>query len=204
MAWSECLEIWYETIARFLEEQGLRCIDADYSMFTDGTIYVAPYVDDLLIIGPSIDTINELKEALNHRFKFTDLGPCSYYLGMTITRDRAQRTLWLSQAGYLENVLSDYNLKDANPVANSDRDVAPTHGRGEGLPSFLRVHQAVPIDSLLPNVRHAGNSPRYRLRCQMFWGSLRSAFQCRCPWKRVLLCKALSIEWSYKESSTQF
>ena len=63
----------------------------------EGTHLHAVYVDDLLIAGPSKEEIQKLKKALSKRFDMTDLGPCSYYLGMTITRDRKNRTIRLSQ-----------------------------------------------------------------------------------------------------------
>jgi hypothetical protein len=39
-----------------------------------------------------------------------DLGPCSYYLGMTITRDRVNRTLRLGQKAYIEIFLKHYSV----------------------------------------------------------------------------------------------
>lgn len=143
--------IWYETIAKFFEEQGLRCIDADYSVFTDGTTYVALYVDDLLIIGPLIDTINKLKKALSHRFKMVDLGPCHYYLGMEITRDRPRRTLWLSQAGYLDKILLDHKMVDANAVATpmeTSLRLTVAEKDHQSPPSFVKQYQSA-VGSLM-------------------------------------------------------
>ena len=46
-----------------------------------------------------------------------DIGPCSHYLGMAITRDRSHRILRLSQKGYLEKVLRDFNMWESKPVS---------------------------------------------------------------------------------------
>ncbi len=40
----------------------------------------------------------------------TDLGPCSYYLGMTVTWDRVNRTLRLGQAAYVERFLRHHGM----------------------------------------------------------------------------------------------
>ena len=47
----------------------------------------------------------------------TDLGPCAYYLGMTVTRDRANRIIRLGQAVYVERVLRENGMWDAKPVS---------------------------------------------------------------------------------------
>lgn len=44
----------------------------------------------------------------------TDMGPCSYYLGMSITRDRGNRTIRLGQQAYFEKILEDLGFADCN------------------------------------------------------------------------------------------
>jgi hypothetical protein len=113
--------VWYETMAKFLQEElGLEPLDSDMSVFhtTDGRqLIIAVYVDDLLIAGPDMEEIHGVKKILTNRFKMTDLGSCSYYLGMQVTRDRLNRTIKLSQRGYLENVLEQFGMSDCKPVA---------------------------------------------------------------------------------------
>ena len=111
--------VWYQTFANFMKELGLFPIDADYSVFTDpgtGTI-VALYVDDVLVTGPNRADIQRIKDALNAKFHMTNLGPCAYYLGMTVTRDRANRIIRLGQAAYVERVLRDNGMWEAKPVS---------------------------------------------------------------------------------------
>jgi hypothetical protein len=88
--------IWYQTLTNFLRDLSFEPINADLSIFVRSGLYIAVYVDDLLIIGPSIVEIKRIKRSLRNRFHMTDLGPCSYYLGMTIRRDRQNRILYLS------------------------------------------------------------------------------------------------------------
>src|SRR6202012_951432 len=74
--------VWYNTITQFLKELGFTALSSDLCVFHNAGTYIAVFVDDLLIVGPSKPEITNLKEKLNLRFHMTDLGPCCYYLGM--------------------------------------------------------------------------------------------------------------------------
>lgn len=107
--------VWYNTLATFLSELGFHPLDADSSVFCrEGTI-IAIYVDDLLIAGESKSDIQDLKDKLSQRFQMSDLGPCHFYLGMEVTRNRPNRTLRLSQKAYLEKVLQDHSMENCAP-----------------------------------------------------------------------------------------
>ena len=120
--------IWYNTLTNFLETIGFTALVADAGVFSRGHLYIAVYVDDLLIAGPSKDEIQEIKDTLSNRFEMTDLGPCTHYLGMTVTRDRRNRILRLSQRSYIETVLQDHGMWECKPV------LTPLEGRLEPAP----------------------------------------------------------------------
>ena len=104
--------VWYNTFSAHMNEQRLLPIDADYSVFSDpssGT-FVALYVDDVLVTGPNRAEIQRIKDTLKVRFHMTDLGPCAYYLGMIVTRDRANRMIRLGQAAYMERILREHGI----------------------------------------------------------------------------------------------
>jgi hypothetical protein len=107
--------VWYKTLTKFLKSRGYKPLDADSSVFFGHDTIVAIYVDDLLIAGPNMQTINKLKKGFHSEFKMTDLGACSYYLGMKIERDRKHRILTLSQKGYLQGVLEKFDMLDCAP-----------------------------------------------------------------------------------------
>lgn len=79
-------------------------------------MYIAVYVDDLLIVGPSIAEIKRIKRAFGNRFQMTGLGPCSYHLGMSIQRDRQNRILHLSQEAYVDKSFQ-FGLDNCNPIS---------------------------------------------------------------------------------------
>src|SRR5438046_5186249 len=68
-------KIWYHTLATFLKGLGFSPLPSYLGIFSKGHVYIAVYVDDLLIAGPSKTQIKEIKDALNKRFEMTDLGP---------------------------------------------------------------------------------------------------------------------------------
>lgn len=102
--------IWYDTLSTFLQTVGYERLDSDLSVFFNGDTYLAVYVDDLLIIGPNKTKIAEVKAALSKEFKMTDLGPCKFFLGMELRRDRVNRTIYLNQHAYIKEMLVKLNL----------------------------------------------------------------------------------------------
>ena len=73
---------------------------------------MAVYVDDIQIVGHRL-LVDWLKKELHDRFKITDLGPCIYYLGMRMERNRARRIIKISQPGHIENVLNAHQMSEA-------------------------------------------------------------------------------------------
>lgn len=80
------------------------------SVFVKGETFIAVYVDDLLIVGLYISEINSVKKHLSDRFQISDLGLYYYYLGITIRRNRASRTIHLSQRDYIEQFLKKHDI----------------------------------------------------------------------------------------------
>jgi hypothetical protein len=109
--------IWYETLSTFLETLGFKALTSDLGVFVKSHMYIAVYVDDLLIAGPSKEEIGKVKESLSKRFEMTDLGECLFYLGMEIRRDRRNRVIRLSQKAYVDKILVDFGMSDSKPVA---------------------------------------------------------------------------------------
>lgn len=89
--------VWYNTLSTFLVSLGFSMLDSNFSVFYKGRLFVAIYVDDLLLIGPEIIEINLLKAALHKRFQMADLGPAKFYLGMSLHRDRQNRSITINQ-----------------------------------------------------------------------------------------------------------
>ena len=70
-----------------LKKLGFEPLNANLSVFIKSTTIIAVYVEDLLLSESEKSAIKILKEQLSEHFQMTDLSPCSYYLGMTVTWD---------------------------------------------------------------------------------------------------------------------
>ena len=73
-------------------------------------------MDDLIIPAPDNTKISALKRALSDRFHIANMRPFVNYLGMVISRDRANRKLSLSQTAYFEKILKDHHMLDSRPM----------------------------------------------------------------------------------------
>lgn len=67
------------------------------------------------MFGANESQINALKKELSSRFRMTDLGDVSHYLGMEIRRDRKKGALVFLQTAYLKVVLESFGMDECNP-----------------------------------------------------------------------------------------
>ncbi|XP_059291841.1 F-box/LRR-repeat protein At5g63520-like [Lycium ferocissimum] len=104
-------------------EQGYKKTSSDHCVFVqrfshdDDFIILLLYVDDMLIVGKNASRIGELKKQLSKSFAMKDLGHAKQILGMSITRSRDEKKLYLSQKKYIERVLERFNMKNAKRVS---------------------------------------------------------------------------------------
>jgi hypothetical protein len=73
-------------------------------------IYVALYVDDMLLVENNMDAIKEVKKQLSSKFETKDLDASNFILGMEIKRDQTTRKLGLNQKKYIETILKHFNM----------------------------------------------------------------------------------------------
>ncbi|CAI7881878.1 unnamed protein product, partial [Closterium sp. NIES-54] len=93
---------------------------ADPSLFlrTDTSLppfYVLVYVDDLVFAISETEALALVKAELQERHTCTDLGELRSYLGLQITRDRARRTITLTQSHMVQQVLQRFNFTWSSP-----------------------------------------------------------------------------------------
>ena len=71
----------------------------------------------MLIAAKDRGEIDRVKVQLSREFEMKDLGVTKKILGMEISRDRKASVLHLSQRGYIEKILSRFNMMNAKPVS---------------------------------------------------------------------------------------
>ncbi|CAI7873637.1 unnamed protein product [Closterium sp. NIES-53] len=93
---------------------------ADPSLFlrTDTSLppfYILVYVDDLVFATADTEALTLAKLELQKRHTCTDLGELRSYLGLQITRDRARRTITLTQSHMVHQVLQRFGFQYSSP-----------------------------------------------------------------------------------------
>ncbi|CAI7880751.1 unnamed protein product [Closterium sp. NIES-54] len=111
---------WHNTLRTTLAALGFAPSTADPSLFlrSDTTLplfYVLVYIDDLVFATADTEALALVKAELQERHKCTDVGELRSYLGLKITRDRAQRTITLTQSHMVHQVLQCFGFQFSSP-----------------------------------------------------------------------------------------
>ncbi|CAI7868824.1 unnamed protein product, partial [Closterium sp. NIES-54] len=72
-------------------------------------------VDDLVFATADSEALTHVNSELQKRHTCTDLGEVTSYLGLRITRDRAQRTITLTQSHMVQQVLHRFGFTYSSP-----------------------------------------------------------------------------------------
>ena len=74
-------------------------------------------VDDLIIFGKDMASINDLKAQLNEEYEMKDLGELKYFLGIQVHRDRERKSIHINQSGYHRTILERYGMQNSEPAS---------------------------------------------------------------------------------------
>ncbi|CAI7864813.1 unnamed protein product [Closterium sp. NIES-54] len=111
---------WHDTLRTTLAALGFAPSTADPSLFlrTDNSLppfYVLVYVDDLVFATADTEALILVKSELPKTHTCTDLGELRSYFGLQITRDRARRTITLTQSHMVHHVLQRFGFQFSSP-----------------------------------------------------------------------------------------
>ncbi|CAI7866676.1 unnamed protein product, partial [Closterium sp. NIES-53] len=88
--------------------------------------FVLFYVEDLVFTTADKVALADVKSELQKRHTFTDLGKLRHYLGLQITRDRAARTITLSQAHMVQQITGPFPDESFEPSGPYARETPPS------------------------------------------------------------------------------
>ncbi|CAI7907260.1 unnamed protein product [Closterium sp. NIES-54] len=111
---------WHDTLRTTLAALGFAPSTADPSLFLRTItslppFYVLVYVDDLVFATTDTEALTLVKSELQKRHTCTNLGELHSYLGLQITRDRARRTITLTQSHMVHQVLQRFGFQFSLP-----------------------------------------------------------------------------------------
>ena len=146
---------WYLLLKQTLIELGWKSCINDECLFVREiggvTEYLAVYVDDMLIVSPTMERVKVTKGEILGRFAGKDLGGAKLFLGVEIVRNRVDKTIFLSQEAYTQKILSRFgiaghqkattpiNLNEFPPAVSSNPDPALQHEYMSKVGSLLHL-----------------------------------------------------------------
>ncbi|CAI7867711.1 unnamed protein product [Closterium sp. NIES-53] len=141
---------WHDTLRTTLAALGFAPSTANPSLFlrTDTSLpsfYILVYIDDLVFATADTAGLAYVKSELQKRHTCTDLGEMRSYLGLQITRDRARRTITLTQSHMVQQVLQRFGFTYSSPQATP----LPTRHSLSALPSDESVESSGPYPELV-------------------------------------------------------
>ena len=119
---------WNQALDAQLKEFGFKQSSNDpciYVSTTDSMLFLAVYVDDIVLAGKSQQTIAKVKADLGKHFRVKDMGELHYFLGVNVKQNFEAGKIWIGQPSYAQNVLEKFGLQNcklaATPVATGTK-----------------------------------------------------------------------------------
>jgi hypothetical protein len=109
---------WFLKSDKFIKSLGYVSCELEpclyFKQVGEHRIYITLWVDDVISFYPKCVENVWLadKEAIANEFEIKDLGDAQWVLNIKITRDRAERTICLSQQAYIDRMIADHQMQD--------------------------------------------------------------------------------------------
>ena len=143
---------WNSVLDQFLKKIGFVQATSDPCLYiaSEGELFlIAVYVDDIVIAGSSDVRMKEVKQALSQKFQVKDLGELHYFLGVKVIQNQKNRTVWIGQQAYAEDILKKFGMEDAKPVQTPvDTSIKLTPGKSDDACVDQKLFQSA-VGSLL-------------------------------------------------------
>jgi len=111
---------WHLRLKAELEAMDFKESTADPGLFIKSSgppVYLLIYVDDIAIVTNDAAELQSTKTKIMEAFEARDLGPCSYFLGMDVIRDRESRAIMLAQHRLTADLLDKFDMMEAKSVS---------------------------------------------------------------------------------------
>jgi len=132
---------WNKKFTNSLKKQELEQLSTESCLFKneDGTMLLAIYIDDGLVVGNDKKKIKQLVDKLKKEFEMTEQENPQTHLGMEVQKLKGR--LKLSQEDYIKQILKTYGMQNAKPV---NTPILP-----EGKIEEENVRQAIPYQQTI-------------------------------------------------------
>ncbi|KAL0411138.1 UNVERIFIED_CONTAM: Retrovirus-related Pol polyprotein from transposon RE2, partial [Sesamum latifolium] len=148
----------------------------DHCLFSVGSDYqfiaLLVYVDDVLVVSPSLDLIASVKQYLHRLFTIKDLEIARYFLGLQIARSEVG--ISLTQSKYIHDILTDTGLLSAKSVTSPlPQGVKLCSTSGSLLPDPELIGRLLYLGFTCPDISYGVQQlSQYLLHpCQNHWNA---------------------------------
>lgn len=127
---------WFEKFSSTLHENGFVSNFGDTCVFSrmheHGYVIICLYVDDMLILGTSLEIVCETKVLLSSKFDMKDLGEVDVILGIKVVKTDSGFSL--NQSHYIEKILKKFGYWDETSAKSPyDSSLHLCKNRGESV-----------------------------------------------------------------------
>ena len=113
--------VWNETLHLQMMTWGFQRLECEYCIYFQHTgndiIIVAIHVNDFFMVSSSRNTLARFRMQLQSVWQISDTGDTHFCVGIALSRDRARRTVSLSQTALIDCIISQFGLSDAHHVS---------------------------------------------------------------------------------------
>ena len=161
---------WHKKLNEEFEKMGFQKVVCEHSVWIyskgETRIIIPVFIDDMTIASKSLEAIESVKADLKKRFKLRDLGPTSWLLGVEIIRNRAKRSLSLSQRQYILTLLERFGLSDCNPVTTPlDPSVKLSDAMCPTSPEEIEAMLSIPYLPAVGSLMYVATATRPDISC---------------------------------------
>ena len=112
-------KLWNKLIHAFLTDNSFQRSSVDHCLYykkdTNICIYILIWVDDIVIACRDVEMMNDTKQLLSQRFKMTDMGQLSWFLGIEFVINKD--CIMMKQTSYMRTILKKFNMENCKPVS---------------------------------------------------------------------------------------
>lgn len=114
-------KLWNQEFNSFICKLGFYPSKADRCLYikklpNNDVVYLAIYVDDIILSSANLDTISEIKRVIGEKYKCKDLGEIRSFLGLSVNYNRNEAILQIDQEKMIERVAEKFRVSNCNNV----------------------------------------------------------------------------------------
>ncbi len=201
-------KMWYDIIHKFLIDLEFKRSNSNHTVFTDPrtSIYLAMYVDDLLLFDLNLNHLQNIQNQLKQRFKMTNLRQLSHYLDMKIIINSDRDQLMLTQNIYLKKILKQFEMNEFKFVSIFMKSKVINllmSAIDEADQATIKWYQQL-IESLMWSAMHTRLDLAYSMRVLSRYAHNLDSIHCALV-KRMLryIAETINVDLTFKRSENQ-